>query len=133
MEISLNSQENTCATVPEPLFWRNFEWRVSFFNSLRTVPMAISYHQFRFLIGYYSVTQIWYFIQKKTKKNKKEMKLKNDNNTNILMKNNNNKQQQKMPGKIHVNLELHSSAWTRPTEPWRNRLQCLETWKRYRW
>ena len=38
------------------------------------------------------------------------MKLKNDNNTNILMKNNNNKQQQKMPGKIHVNLELHSSA-----------------------
>ena len=38
------------------------------------------------------------------------MKLKNDNNTNIWMKNNNNKQQQKMPRKIHVNLELHSSA-----------------------
>ena len=59
--------------------------------------------------------------------------MKNDKNTNFLMKNNNKQQQQKMPRKVRVNLELHSVAWTHPTDPWRNMLQTLETWRRYKW
>ena len=37
-------------------------------NFLSSIPLIISYHQFRFLIGSYSVVEIWYFIKKKEKK-----------------------------------------------------------------
>ena len=56
--------------------------------------------------------------------------MKNDKNTNFLMKNNNKQQQQqKIPRKVRINLELHSVAWTHPTDPWCNMLQTLETWE----
>ena len=55
-------------------------------NFLSSIPLTISYHQFRFLIGSYSVVEIWYFIKKKRKENYK--------NTTFLVKHN-----KKMPNK----------------------------------
>ena len=34
-----------------------------------TVPLIISYHPFRFLIGYKSVAEVWYFIKKEINPN----------------------------------------------------------------
>ena len=46
---------------------------------LHVVPLTISNHQCRFLIGQYSIVEIWYFILKKNE---------NDKNMNCLMKRN---------------------------------------------
>ena len=46
-------------------------------TSKHTVPLTISYHLFRFLIGQYSFVEIRYFINKRNK---------NDKNTNLFMK-----------------------------------------------
>ena len=46
-------------------------------TSKHTVPLTISYHLFRFLIGQYSFVEIRYFIKKRNK---------NDKNTNLFMK-----------------------------------------------
>ena len=35
-----------------------------------TVPLTISYHQFRFQIGEYFVEEIWYFITKRNQNDK---------------------------------------------------------------
>ena len=55
-------------------------------HALHTVPLTISYHLFRFLIGWYSVAEIRYFIKRKDEY---------DKNTSFLTKNN-----KKMPRNI---------------------------------
>ena len=57
--------------------------------TVHAFPLTISYHQFQFLIGYYSVAEIWYFIQKRNE---------NDKSTNFLMKTDN-----KNAKKVYVN------------------------------
>ena len=46
---------------------------------IHTVPLTISYHLFRFLIGQYSVVEIRYFIKKRNN-NDKNTKQKNKTN-----------------------------------------------------
>ena len=57
-----------------------------------TVPLTISYHQFRFLIGSYSVADNWYFIKKRKK---------NDKNNFFDKK----QQQEENTKKIYVNIK----------------------------
>ena len=79
-----------------------------------TVSQAISNHQFRFLIGLYSVAEIWF------------KKIENGKNNFLDEEQNDSK-------KIYVNIKQHSSLWIYPAYPWCKMRQSLVIRRKYRW
>ena len=84
--------------------------------SKHTVLLTISYHLFWFLIGWYSVVEIWYFIKKRKE---------NGINTIFLMKNNKVCLCQESIFKY----KEYSLLWIHPIDPWCNMLETLDIQK----